>query len=145
MLFFCYHIPKKTFSFWGCCPHTPTRGFAPGPHWGPTTAPRAPHHFPPFSLFPSPMSALLRLRLHPRGSGITYTNPGLLNLHAWLLCGTPCLHWGFHRAWRTRSPRPIVLALEGFTSHIGPIGFAGHRTNRRTLAIPLVFRLLISW
>ena len=35
---------------------TPTRGFAPGPHWGPTTAPRPPQHFPPFSLFPSLMS-----------------------------------------------------------------------------------------
>ena len=40
------------------CPQTPTRGFAPGPHWGPTAAPRPPHHFPPFSLFPSPMSDL---------------------------------------------------------------------------------------
>ena len=48
---------EKTFSFWGRCPQTPTRGFAPGPHWGPTVAPRPPHHFPPFSLFPSPMSA----------------------------------------------------------------------------------------
>ena len=47
---------EKTFSFWGRCPQTPTRGFAPGPHWGPTAAPRPPHHFPPFSLFPSPMS-----------------------------------------------------------------------------------------
>ena len=25
---------EKTFSFWGRCPQTPTRGFAPGPHWG---------------------------------------------------------------------------------------------------------------
>ena len=47
---------EKTFSFWGRCPQTPTRGFAPWPHWGPTAAPRPPHHFPPFSLFPSPMS-----------------------------------------------------------------------------------------
>ena len=47
---------EKTFSFWGRCPQTPTRGFAPGPHWGPTAAPRPPHHFPPFSLSPSPMS-----------------------------------------------------------------------------------------
>ena len=47
---------EKTFSFWGPCPQTPTTGFAPGPHWGPTAAPRSPHHFPPFSLFPSPMS-----------------------------------------------------------------------------------------
>ena len=47
---------EKTFSFWGRCPQTPKRGFAPGTHWGPTAAPRPPHHFPPFSLFPSPMS-----------------------------------------------------------------------------------------
>ena len=47
---------EKTFSFWGHCPQTPTRGFTPGPHWGSTAAPRPPHHFPPFSLFPSPMS-----------------------------------------------------------------------------------------
>ena len=47
---------EKTFSFRGHCPQTPTRGFAPGPHWGPTAASRSPHHFPPFSLFPSPMS-----------------------------------------------------------------------------------------
>ena len=50
---------EKIFSFWGHCPQTPTRGFAPGPHWGPTAAPRPPHHFPPFSLFPSPMSGKL--------------------------------------------------------------------------------------
>ena len=43
---------QKNFSFWGRCPQTPTRGFAPGPRWGPTAAPRPPHHFPPFSLFP---------------------------------------------------------------------------------------------
>ena len=56
MLVLWWHT-EKTFSFWGRCPQTPTRGFAPGPHWGPTAAPRPPHHFPPFSLFPSPMSA----------------------------------------------------------------------------------------
>ena len=50
---------EKIFSFWGQRPQTPTRGFAPGPHWGPTAAPRPPHHFPPFSLFPSPMSEYL--------------------------------------------------------------------------------------
>ena len=49
---------EKTFSFWGHCPQTPIRGFAPGPHWGPTAAPRPLHHFPPFSLFPSPMSVV---------------------------------------------------------------------------------------
>ena len=38
---------EKTFSLWGHCPR---------PHWQPTSAPRLPHHFPPFSLFPCPMS-----------------------------------------------------------------------------------------
>ena len=59
---------EKTFSFWGRCPQTPTRGFAPWPHWGPTAAPRSPHHFPPFSLFPSPMSVFCFdwLMVHPQ-------------------------------------------------------------------------------
>ena len=56
MLFLWWHT-EKTFGFWVCCPRTPTRGFAPEPHWGPTATPRPPHHFLPFSLFPSPMSA----------------------------------------------------------------------------------------
>ena len=51
---FCDDILKKKISFWGRCPQTPKRGLAPGPHWGPTAAPRPPHHFPPFSLSPVP-------------------------------------------------------------------------------------------
>ena len=42
---------EKTFSFWRC-PQTPTRGFAPGPHWGPTAAPRPPASFSSFFTFP---------------------------------------------------------------------------------------------
>ena len=50
--FFCDDILKKTFSF-----------------WGPTAAPRPPHHFPPFSLVPSPMSETERERERERGGG----------------------------------------------------------------------------
>ena len=53
---------EKTFSLWGRSPQTPTRGFVPGPHWGPAAAPRPPHHFPPFSLLPSPMSGNEKFR-----------------------------------------------------------------------------------
>ena len=45
----------------------------------------------------------------------SHANPGLLDLHAWLLCGTRCLHQGLRRAWWTWSPRPTVWALKGST------------------------------
>ena len=43
-------------------------------------------HVPPLELTPSP--DLLR---QPR-SGIKHANPGMLRLHAWLLCGRTCQH-----------------------------------------------------
>ncbi|KAL8585912.1 hypothetical protein ACOMHN_061073 [Nucella lapillus] len=43
-------------------------------------------HVPPVKL-----SVSARSLLQPR-SGIPHGNPDVLNLHAWLLCGTRCLH-----------------------------------------------------
>ena len=43
-------------------------------------------HVPPLKLYLHP-----RALLQPR-SGIAHASPGLLDLHAWLLCGTRCLH-----------------------------------------------------
>ena len=43
-------------------------------------------HVPPMRLHVGPKSLL-----QPR-SGIPHGNPGTLNLHAWLLCGSPCRH-----------------------------------------------------
>ena len=54
------------------------------------------------------------------------------------------LRQGLSRMWGTWSPRPIVLALKGFTPRTGSVGFAGPRTTRGILATPLVFKLPIA-
>ena len=77
--FFCDDILKKP---------SASGGIAPGPHWGPTAAPRPPHHFPPFSLFPSPMSVVssggcVVLSVEEGGGGYSFFlfRLGLLHLY----------------------------------------------------------------
>ena len=58
-------------------------------------------HWPAQALFPELLHLChvppIRLSLGPRSllqprSGVPHGNPGVLHLHAWLLCGTCCLH-----------------------------------------------------